>query len=410
MKKVLFVISYLDKGGAERALSNITTHFPQEWDIDILVNDNSVIDYPFRGNILTLGITEKPKTSSVIFQLKVLVKRIKKLRQLKKRGNYQACVSFLDSANVANLLSGKRYCRVILSVRSSLKQASKLPQYKYIVNPLARILYNHADHVVAVSEEVRKELVNYLGLQPEKVVAIENGYDIDNINKLAQENLNGKMESLLIGKKVVMTAGRLAEPKGQWHLIRAFTVVVRHVPEALLVILGTGELKKYLEELVKRCNLEDRVIFAGYVSNPYQYEKYADVFVLPSLYEGFPNALAEALCLGLPCVATDFRAGAREILAPEMKTETEKIESILEAEYGILTPICSGVQYANLSSPLEPAEVCLAEALIELLEDKGKREEYSRRSRLRGKTLSIGEAVDKWVRLITADTMDKKHL
>ena len=130
MKRLLFVISYLDKGGTERALSNITTHFPQEWDIDILVNDNSVIDYPFRGNSLTLGITEKPKTGSVVFQLKVLVKRIKRLRQLKRKGKYQACISFLDSAHVANLLSGKRYCRVILSVRSSLRQASKLPQYK----------------------------------------------------------------------------------------------------------------------------------------------------------------------------------------------------------------------------------------------------------------------------------------
>ncbi len=401
MKRALFVISYLDKGGTERALSNITTHFPQEWDIDILVNDNSVIDYPFRGNILTLGITEKPRTSSVVFQLKVLIKRIKRLRQLKMRGNYQACVSFLDSANVANLLSGKRYCRVILSVRSSLKQAERQPQYKYIVNPLARILYNHADHIVAVSEEVRKELINYLGLQPQKVITIENGYDIDNINKLAQENLNEKMVSLFMGKKVVMTAGRLAEPKGQWHLIRAFTAVVRHVPEALLVILGTGELKRYLDELVKRCNLEGRVIFAGYVSNPYQYEKYADVFVLPSLYEGFPNALAEALCLGLPCIATDFRAGAREILAPEMETQTRKIESIVEAEYGILTPVCSGKKSFDLA--LEPSEQHLAEAMLMIVLNKEKREEYRQKSKLRSETLGIDSAVSKWIELIESD-------
>lgn len=165
MKRVLFVISYLDKGGAERVLSNITIHFPQEWDIDILVNDDRVIDYPFRGSILTLGIKENPKTDSVFFQLKVLLKRIRRLRQLKKRGNYQACVSFLDSANVANILSGKRFCRIILSVHSSLKQSAKLPQYKYIVNPLVRLLYNYADRIVAVSEGVRKELVNYLGLR-----------------------------------------------------------------------------------------------------------------------------------------------------------------------------------------------------------------------------------------------------
>lgn len=173
------------------------------------------------------------------------------------------------------------------------------------------------------------------------------------------------MLSLLTGKKIVMTAGRLAEPKGQWHLIRAFTVVAKRVPEAVLVILGTGELKKYLEELVKRCNLEGRVIFAGYVSKPYQYEKYADVFVLSSLYEDFPNALAEVVCLGLPCIATDFSAGAREILAPEMKTEIKEIESIVEAEYGILTPICSGIQYADAKEPLEEPECFLTDAILQ---------------------------------------------
>ena len=55
MKKVLFVIPYLVEGGAERALSNITTYFPPEWHIDILVNDDTVVDYSYEGTILTLG-------------------------------------------------------------------------------------------------------------------------------------------------------------------------------------------------------------------------------------------------------------------------------------------------------------------------------------------------------------------
>lgn len=208
------------------------------------------------------------------------------------------------------------------------------------------------------------------------------------------------MLSLLTGKKIVMTAGRLAEPKGQWHLIRAFTVVAKRVPEAVLVILGTGELKKYLEELVKRCNLEGRVIFAGYVSKPYQYEKYADVFVLSSLYEDFPNALAEVVCLGLPCIATDFSAGAREILAPEMKTEIKEIESIVEAEYGILTPICSGIQYADAKEPLEEPECFLTDAICSMLTDESKQKFYGQKSSMRGERLKIETVIDKWVNVI----------
>ena len=105
--------------------------------------------------------------------------------------------------------------------------------------------------MVVVSEGVRKDLANYLGLLPEKLYIIENGCDIGDINKLAQEELNEEIAGLLYGRKVVMTAGRPSRAKGQWHLIRAFTKVPVQIPEALLVILGTGGLEKYLGELVK---------------------------------------------------------------------------------------------------------------------------------------------------------------
>ena len=77
MKKVLFVIETLRGGGAERAVSNIVTHFPKEWEIDILINDESLIGYPYRGNILSLSRPEKimhqnrnrsPKKKNILFK------------------------------------------------------------------------------------------------------------------------------------------------------------------------------------------------------------------------------------------------------------------------------------------------------------------------------------------------------
>ena len=168
MKKVLFVIPYLVEGGAERALSNITTHFPPEWHIDILVNDDTVVDYSYKGTILTLGFTGKMRTDSVLFQFRVFLRRVRRLRDLKKNGDYQACVSFLDSANIANVLSGRRYCRTVLSVRISLKQSAVKPQYKYVVNPLVKALYGFADKIVAVSAGIREELILDFGLKKEK--------------------------------------------------------------------------------------------------------------------------------------------------------------------------------------------------------------------------------------------------
>lgn len=400
MKRVLFVISSLKKGGAERALSNITIYFPKEWDIDILVNNDEVIDYPFRGNIITLGISGKTWTNSILFQFKLLIKRITKLRRLKKSGKYQACISFLDSANIANVLSGKQYCRMVLSVRSSLQQSAKLPEYKYLVNPLVKLLYNNADKIVAVSRGVEGELSENFQLEKSKVITIDNGYDVSNIQRQGQEELQDNEKLFFDSRKVVVTAGRLTNAKGQWHLVRAFTEVVKEVPDAFLVILGSGELEQYLRQLAKACEIDDFIYFTGFVSNPYKYMSRSDIFVFPSLYEGFPNALAEAVCLGLPCIAADFHTGAREILAPDMVEGDNAVENVMEVAYGLLTPVCSGKYYKDMSEPLEPAENCLAQAIIRMLTDEKKVYEYRKKSVQRRESMKIDVVVNKWVELI----------
>lgn len=391
MKKVLFVISYLDKGGSERALSNITLNFPKDGEIDILVNSDKVVDYPYRANIISMGIDDKPKTGSVLFQFKVLCKRISWLRRLKKNKNYSACISFLDSANVANILSGKKYCKTIVSVRNSLKKQASLPQYKYVVNPLVKCLYNMADKVVACSRGVERELVDIFKLRADKVCTIENGYDIQKLEHMANEPLDDEIDRKIRDKKVLVTVGRLAPQKGQWHLIRAFSKVIRQVPDAILLIIGTGELEEYLKGLVRDYGLGEQVIFVGYTDNPFKYEKKADVFVMPSLYEGFPNALAEAVCLGLPCIAADFETGAREILAPEMDLLGEKITTIVNVTGGLLTPLCSGKKY-NYEDKLEKAELDMMTAMIQILQQENVYENNL--------NLDIDRSVNKWVTLI----------
>ena len=271
MKKLLFVIPYLVEGGAERALSNITIHFPADWDIDILVNDDTIVDYLFKGNIITLGIRGEAKTDSVVFQFRAFLKRVNKLRSLKNTENYVACISFLDSANVANICTGNRHCKTIISVRTSLKQSAKRPQYKYIVNPLARMLYNMADKVVAVSEGVRDELITTFRLKDQNIITIENGYNLADLQSQAQKELVYKEKVNLDSKRIIVTTGRLSEEKGQWHLIRAFTEVIKKMPDVLLVVIGSGEMEGYLKRLARLCGMERNIYFTGHVSNPYQY-------------------------------------------------------------------------------------------------------------------------------------------
>lgn len=399
MGKVLFVIERLCGGGAERALSNIVTHFPQEWQVDILVDDESLIEYPYKGNLMTLSCPEKNSTLHFIMSM---IKRTIYLRKIKKRNGYSACISFLEGANISNILSGKKYCRSIVSLRNQI-MPDKAGSYQKLRDfLLTKLLFERADKIVAVSEEIALDAVHRLKIPENKVQAIVNGYDFEWIRSkmgsapfFSAFNENRKAG----GRKLVVTVGRLVEQKGQWHLIRAFSEVVEKCPQAILAIVGEGPFRGYLTELIHACGLEEKVILAGRSDNPFQYLGAADVFVLSSLWEGYPNALAEAICCGVPCIAADVHSGSREILAPGMDAAGERVCETREEEYGILVPVCSGKLHKK-QVPLEREERELAEAVTGLLEDTGKRDYYRKKSLERGKMLDIDRIVEKWIEII----------
>lgn len=392
MRKVLFVISTLDTGGAQRAVSNITTHFPEDFEIDILLNDNKSVSYPYRGNILDLGFEPQDDKTGLIYQIRVLLRRISRLKRLKKTGEYVACYSFLDSANFANILSGNKYCKVIVSVRSNLSNTAKtMPKYKYIVNPLVKALYNKADYVVAVSEGSTRDLNKSFGVSDKRLVTIYNGCDCNEIVQKADygllSNENLWFESADKKPYIISTMGRLGKEKGQNLLIKAIAQLNEKYADRdiRLLLVGDGAEKENLIKLAKDFNVEDKVFITGFQDNPFRLLVKCDVFVLPSLFEGFPNALVEAMACGLPVIGSDCESGMREILAPETDIEyhTQNTEY---AEYGVL--IKTG------------REIGIVEAVDRLIDEPGLAEEYAQKASMRASDFSIETVVKKWVDLI----------
>jgi glycosyltransferase involved in cell wall biosynthesis len=113
--------------------------------------------------------------------------------------------------------------------------------------------------------------------------------------------------------KVIMGIGRLTYQKDFPTLIKAFARVRQKI-NSRLVILGEGRQRKELEYFINDLGLTDDVQLPGFVTNPYQWLAKSTLFVLSSRWEGSPNALTEALALGIPVVSTDCRSGPREIL------------------------------------------------------------------------------------------------
>lgn len=401
MTKVAFIISSLDLGGAQRAVSNITLGLPKDWNIDIILNNDTNIVYPYRGNIISLGVEDVEDRTNLLFQARVFIKRIHTVKRLRRKNRYAAVVSFLDSANVVNILTGNVCGKTIISVRNNLSQ-DKSWKYKYIVSTLVRQLYNRADLIVSVSEGVRQDLIANYSIRPEIIKTIYNGCDLNKIADLAK----GKQE-ITVDKQYVnyVTVGRLTHQKGQWHLIRAFSDLYKKEKNVRLYILGDGELKSYYEKLIFDCNLKDVVYLCGFVSNPYAVIKQMDVFVLPSLYEGFPNALLEAMACGLPCIASDFKSGAREILLENPRLNEERLD-IKQNDYGIIVSDMSEEHY-GAADEMDDSEEELADAMFTLAKDCELRREYADSARRRVRRFSLDTAASMWASIIQGEPCEK---
>ncbi len=141
---------------------------------------------------------------------------------------------------------------------------------------------------------------------PDDVVTVPNGINVDEFAEQVAaadpESVRGKLGDDL----VYLNIGRYAPKKAQKDLITAMEQVVADHPDSHLFIVGTGELETELEEIIKRKDLETHVHLTGRVDDVHDYYAAADVFVFPSLFEGLPLAVTEAMAAGLPVIASDI--------------------------------------------------------------------------------------------------------
>lgn len=395
-KKVLFVMSTLNTGGAQKIISNIIMALPKEWEIDILLNDSEDISYPYRGRIIDLHMKPTLNKRKLSYQLQILWRRYHILRKLKRENGYAACISAMDSANFVNVLTGNKYCKTIPTIHG-YHSAGWAPK---LVEPLANWLVGktmkRADHVVAVSQGLENEMIQKFHVPSKKVVTIYNGYDRTEI--LNKKDATVPKLPWEEAAQIIVTSGRMEKVKGQWHLIKAFSLIEKKNPKARLLILGDGQLRTELEELVHRFHLEEKVYMPGFVDNPFAYLAQSDVFVMTSLSEGYPNAMAEAMICGVPCVSCDCEAGPREILA-ETCIKQVNSHNYVKAKYGILTPAFD-TEDVWMNQEISAQEKTLAEAVYDMLENPQMYEEYAAKTQDKAVALDVNNIISEWCRLI----------
>jgi glycosyltransferase involved in cell wall biosynthesis len=202
------------------------------------------------------------------------------------------------------------------------------PKRRFINPLLARL----TDQITSISVATKQALVDYEFISPHRISVIYNGLTPPRPNpSLAtdlRKQLGMKKSSVVMG-----TIARLDPIKNHPLLIRAFTEVQKRFSDVRLVIVGDGETRQELEELVDELGVRDSVVFTGYKPEPLGYLEMMDIFLLPSLSEGTSMTLLEAMGLSKPCIVTDV-GGNPEIIehnATGLVTPSDDLPSLIEA-------------------------------------------------------------------------------
>jgi glycosyltransferase involved in cell wall biosynthesis len=301
--RLAFFLPALEGGGAERVTLTIAEGLAvRGHDVELVLGQRRgplADDVPAEVRVVDLG---RPRVSTAV----------RALRRHLRETRPDVLVSALFHANLAAIAATRRLRVPLLVVEHntmSVKFGATTSRRERLAPLACSLAYRMVDQVAAVSEGVADDLSDYLHLPRRKVRVLRNPVDYAEVGRKAAEPVSHPWFDADV--PVVLAVGRLTEQKDFATLVRAVAVV----PEVRLLVLGEGEERAALTELVAELGVADRVDLPGFVTNPYPWFARAQVIAMSSRWEGLPTVLLEALPFPARIVSTDCPSGPREILA-----------------------------------------------------------------------------------------------
>ncbi|MDR3444772.1 MAG: glycosyltransferase [Dyella sp.] len=341
--RILLVLPSLDRGGGERVLLQLAESFVaegREVHVAALLGGG-----PLRSAVpAAVTLHELIDAVDAPKGLALAWKALPRLASLIRTVKPHAVLSTITGTNLLTVLA---CMHARMRMRLVLREASSLVNTKSALKRQAmRWLYKRADGLVAVSEGVAQDL-HGLGLADDRIHVIRNPVDVERLRQLAIADLPAAVQDKA---PYIVSLGRLTEAKDFPTLLQAYAISALRSSHRL-VIVGGGEQRASLEDVVRNLGLTDRVVFTGAMDNPYRVLAEADLHVLSSRWEGYPNVLLEALALGVSVVSTDCPHGPREILEC--------------GHYGRLSPVgdaaaLTGAMDAELAQPSPRGDAVIA--------------------------------------------------
>lgn len=332
MKKIVFILGSMNRGGAERVISILSRDYAEKgWKVDIILLLYYKISYDLNENVNVINLTGNK--SSRIGRIPFWIKSI---REYVKKEKPDVILSFAARINVLSQISTIGLAkRIFVSERNDPRCDGR----SFIVDKMTKILYPRADGVVFQTNRAASYFAD-----------LKNSYIIP--NPISVDYVRTKYD-----ENKIVYVGRFTKQKNPELLLRSFSVICDNNSKCYLEMYGAGELQQRIIDLAQELNIADRVKIMGNVSNIHECISDACFFVLSSDYEGLSNALLEAMMMGIPCISTNC-AGSDEYIDNKyngLLTTVGSIEEMASAmelfltnadireECGKNARLCSGV-------------------------------------------------------------------
>lgn len=335
-------------------------------------------DYPVPAAVERVKLDVMRVSSGPMDALRNNGRRLMKLRRAIVQRKPEVVISFMDITNILVLMATSGTgTRVIVSERVDPRH-SPLPKGWTF---LRRYIYREAFAVVVQTEQVAQWAEAFL--PPEKVYTVPNPVVVPEAAEAGAEThpvVENNLPIWVSDSRWVIAMGRLYSQKGFDLLLRAFARVAEEIPDVNMAILGEGPERPALHALIEELDLRGRVVLSGRINNAWPLLELADCFVVSSRYEGFPNALLEAMAVGAPVVSFNCPSGPSDIIRD------------------------------GVDGLLVPAEDvgALAAAILQVLQDKELARRLGEAAGESVKRFSIASVTNQWERVIRQETSAKQ--
>jgi glycosyltransferase involved in cell wall biosynthesis len=301
MKKLMLIVPSMRGGGSERVMSILANNLDRnKFDITLVLlkNEGPYLD-DLKSDIKIIDLNSN-KARYGIFKLFKLIRTSKPDIVFSTLGHLNILIAILKLF----LSKDIKYIARESSIPS--KSHSKTGKGK-ILKILYKLFYNKFDLIISQSEYMKSDLINHYNINENKISIINNPVDIKKINYLSKESI----ENFDKNKINLLAVGRLNKVK-RFNLL--INLMSKLNDSFHLTIVGSGYEENTLRKKIKDLNLEKSIDLIGFKSNPYKYMSNADILLMSSEYEGFPNVVLEANACGIPVFGFNCPGGISEII------------------------------------------------------------------------------------------------